>query len=129
MNNEFDDVMRKRTDADLIRILNSPAGDYQDTAVEAAKRELDNRNLSETQVITAKQEIEQVRKIDEIKANEPLGIGWKIFVAMFPGIIMLIFAGTFKADGYDRKAKEMRRWTLYGFCFYFSLAILLSLLP
>jgi hypothetical protein len=41
---------------------------------------------------------------------------------------MLILAGTVKAGGYDRKAKEMRKWTLYGFCFYVGLGLLLSLL-
>ena len=39
MGNEFDAVMLKRTDADLINILNSPEGDYQPAALESAKRE------------------------------------------------------------------------------------------
>jgi hypothetical protein len=38
MENPFNDVMRKRTDADLIKILNGPADDYQPPALEAAKR-------------------------------------------------------------------------------------------
>src|ERR1700754_2952268 len=107
MSNELDEVMRKRTNADLIRILNSAPGDYQPLALEAAKREFESRNLSDGQVTTAKDEIEQKLQLDESKANEPLGIGWKIFAALFPGIIQVMFAGTFKADGYYRKAKEM----------------------
>lgn len=128
MSNEFDEVMRKRTNADLIRILNSAPGDYQPPALEAAKREFESRNLSDGQVTTAKDEIEQKLQLDESKANEPLGIGWKIFAALFPGIIQVMFAGTFKADGYYRKAKEMVRWTLYGVCFYLLIGILTTVI-
>jgi hypothetical protein len=128
MNSEFDDIMRKRTDVDLIHILNSPSGDYQPAAVEAAQREFDKRELSETEVTTAKQEIKQLQQLDQARANEPLGIGWKIFAAVFPGIIQVMFAGTFKADGYDRKAKEMFSWTLYGVGFYVGFVVLMTLL-
>jgi hypothetical protein len=128
MNNEFEEVMRKRTDADLIRILNSAPGDYQPAAFEAATNEFARRNLSEVEIITAKQEIKQNQQLDESKASEPLGIGWKIFAAICPGIIQVMFAGTFKADGYDRKAKEMFRWTLYGVGFYVGFFVLMILL-
>jgi hypothetical protein len=128
MNNEFEEVMRKRTDADLIRVLNSSPGDYQHAAFEAAKNEFARRNLSEAEVITAKQEIEHNLQLDENKTSEPLGIGWKIFAAIFPGIIQVMFAGTFKADGYDRKAKEMFKWTLYGVGFYIGFFVLMVLL-
>jgi hypothetical protein len=129
MDNEFDEVMRKRTDSDLIRILNSATGDYQSAALEAAKREFERRSLSETQLNTIKQEIEQKNQADDAKANEPLGTGWKILACIFPGIIQLMFAGVLKADGYDRKAKEMFKWTLYGLVFYFGLIVLLVILP
>ncbi|WP_426671119.1 hypothetical protein ACPPVU_07775 [Mucilaginibacter sp. McL0603] len=128
MNNEFDEVMRKRSDADLIRILNSAPGDYQPAAFEAATNEFARRNLSEAEVITAKEDIEQNLQLDKRKANEPLGIEWKIFAAICPGIIQVMFAGTFKADGYDRKAKEMFKWTLYGVGFYIGFFILMVLL-
>ena len=128
MNNEFEKVMLRRSDADLLEIINSPAGDYQDAAVEAAKREIDRRNLSANQVANAIQEIDQIKHNNKIKANLPLGIGWKIFTAMVPGIIQLMFAGTLKADGYDRKAKEMFRWTLYGVFLYISFFILMFVL-
>jgi hypothetical protein len=39
-----------------------------------------------------------------------------------------MFSGTYKADGYDRKAKQLVRWTLYGFGFYFGFIILMGIL-
>jgi hypothetical protein len=128
MENEFDAVMAQRTDAELVAILNSNPGDYQPAAMEAAKRVFNSRNLSQEQVATAKQEIEQNQLRDEAKANEPLFIGIKILAFIFPGILVLMFAGTYKADGYDKKAKELTKWTLLGFGFYFGFALLIVLL-
>jgi hypothetical protein len=128
MENEFDGVMRKRTDADLIKILNGPPDDYQPVALEAAKREFERRSLSEVQIAAVKQDIIQEKVIDETKANTPLSVAPKILAFIFPGIILLMFAGTYKADGYDRKAKELLRWTLYGFGFYFGFVVLMLVL-
>ena len=128
MTNNFDEVMSIRTDAELLKILNSPVGDYQPIALEAAKREFAKRNLSDNQVSTAKQEMDENQKIKDEKANVPLWIGWKILTAIFPGILQIIFYGTFKADGYDRKAKELVQWTLFGFGFYGGIVLLFILL-
>ncbi|MDB5125969.1 hypothetical protein [Mucilaginibacter sp.] len=124
MGNAFDAVMLKRTDADLINILNSPEGDYQPAALESAKSEFERRNLSQEQITVAAQVIEQKQQADTNKANEPLGIMPKIVALLFPGVLLLIFSLTYKADGYYRKAKELRRWTLYGVGFYTGLIIL-----
>lgn len=128
MENEFDGVMQKRSDADLLKILNGPADDYQPDALEAAKREFEKRNLSETQIATVEQEILVEKEIDETKANAPLGTPVKILAFILPGIPLLLLSGIFKADGLDRKAKEMVRWTLYGFGFYVGLMILITVL-
>jgi len=128
MENEFDNVMRKRTDADLIKILDSSPDDYQPAALDAAKREFDRRNLSQEQVTIVHQEIEQEQLVDEERSNAPLSIFPKVFAFIFPGLLLIIFAGTYKADGYDRKAKELVKWTLYGFGFYISIPILILIL-
>jgi len=128
MENQFDEVMSKRTDAELIKILNSAEGDYQLMALEAAKREYEKRNLSTEQITIAEQEIEQRQQKDELKANEKLSSNGKIFAFLFPGLLLIMFAGTYKSDGYDRKAKELTMSTVYGFCFYIGLALLLTIL-
>lgn len=128
MSNEFDAVMLKQTDADLIRIISSLPGDFRPAAVEAASREINRRNLSEVLIIAIKQEIEHKQKLDGFKAQQPLATGWKILTCIFPGIIQLMFAGTFKAEGYDRKAREMLRWTAYGMGFYIIFIVLTMIL-
>ena len=128
MANDFDAVMLKRTDADLMKILNSPAGDYQPAALESAKRELDRRDLSLDEKTFAERAIRQDQESAISQANEPLGILAKLVALFFPGILLIIFSFTFKAEGYDRKAKELRRWTLYGVFLYTGIIILESIL-
>lgn len=57
------------------------------------------------------------------KAGMPLNIEWKILTFVFPGMLQLIFSSAFKAEGYTRKAKDMKRWTLMGFVFYTALLV------
>ena len=128
MANKFTGIMSKRTDAELIKIVNEQRNDYQPEALEAAEQELQMRNLSSEQVQEAVQENETKKQIETEKANVKLGSGWKILSIIFPGIIQVIFAGIFKVDDYHRKASELTRWTLYGFGFYIGLAILIAIL-
>jgi hypothetical protein len=57
------------------------------------------------------------------KAAMPLNIEWKILTFLFPGMLQLIFSTAFRAEGYNRKAKDLTSWTLLGFGFY---AVLIS---
>lgn len=128
MANRFDEVMSKKSDAELLKIVTGSLDDYQPDGLEAARREFEKRNLSADRLETVKQEIEQKQKLKIDKANQPLGPAWKVLTFIFPGLIQIIFSGTFKADGYDRKAKELVRWTIYGFGFYVGLVVLILLL-
>jgi hypothetical protein len=128
MENKFTSVMTQRTDAELLKIVNEQKNDYQPEALEAAELELKNRNLSTERVQEAIQENETKKQIETEKANMKLSGGWKVLTFIFPGLIQIIFAGTFKADGYERKASELTKWTLYGFGFYFGLVILIMIL-
>src|ERR1041385_6325161 len=112
MKNEFDDVMSQRTDAELIQILNGPPDNYQPEAIAAARRAFESRSLSDEKISAANQEIEQQKLRDDIRANEPLSIFLKIIAFIFPGILLLMFAGLYKGGGYDQKAKDLTRWTL-----------------
>lgn len=128
MDNEFVAVMQKRTDAELIKILNSPPDHYQPAALEAAQAEFERRNLSEAEVTIANEEIAQEQAVEEANANKPLGTLPKVVAFLFPGILLVMFAGTYKADGYDRKAKEMIKWTLFGVGFYVSIVVIVIII-
>lgn len=128
MDNKFTSTMTQRTDAELLKIVNEQRNDYQPEALEAAELELKNRNLTIERVQEAIQENETKKQIKTEKANVKLSGGWKVLTFIFPGLIQIIFAGTFKADGYDRKASELTKWTLFGFGFYVGLVILIMIL-
>jgi hypothetical protein len=125
MENDFTTIMSQRTDAELLKIVNELRNDYQPDAVRAAELELQKRNLTSEQVQEAVHENETKKQIVTEKANAKLSGIWKVLTFIFPGILQVIFAGTFKADGFDRKARELTKWTLYGFGFYFGLVILI----
>ena len=126
--NEFTHVMEKRSDFELIEIVTKLRNDYNPEAVKAAEIEIEKRNLSIDQIELVKEEIKLKDKALEEKANKPLQTHWKVLTFAIPGILSLILAGTFKADGYDRRFKEAWRWTLYGLGFYFGLFMLIVLI-
>jgi len=120
----FAEAMARRSDAELVEILTQRHDDYQPDTLAAAEMELEKRNLTTEQVEQAKQSVEL--KIQQ-RANEPLEAGWKLLTFLIPGIITSMIAATLKADGYDGKFREARRWMFYGFGFYLSLGLLTRL--
>jgi hypothetical protein len=126
---DFTEPMKQASDAELLKIITTDRGNYQEAAIIAAETELSRRNLSSEQITAAEMFNEQQQKIILVKANAPLDAHWKVLTFIFPGVINLIFSGIFKGDGYERKARELVKWTLFGFGFYISLVLLISLLP
>lgn len=119
--------MSKATDKELVNIVHICTVDYQHEAVDAAKAELNARNLSPLQIEELKREIFEVKHQEEDKAKKPLQAYWKVLTFIFPGVLNLIFAMLFTADGYDKRTKDMWKWTFYGFCFYVVIVLLLTM--
>ena len=73
MNTDFKDVMSKRTDEDLIKIVTVDRDGYQPLAVEAAEEEIKKRNIDPTKIeqvktdLTAK--IEEQKEFDSKKVS------------------------------------------------------------
>jgi len=127
MANEFENVMSRHSDDELIAILSSSPDDYQPAALDAARKEFIKRNLSDARIKAVKELREDREQAQSKKAGKPLNLHWKILSFVFPGVIPLIVAWSFKADGYNRKAKEVVIWTVYGFVFYIGLVIISSI--
>ncbi len=124
MSNQYEAVMLKKNNEQLLKIINSPEGDYHAEAIAAAKAALDGRQLSEAYIKGATQAIATEQEIVDEKASEPTSTLWKGLCFLLPGGLQLGFASTFKADGYHRKARETASWTLYGVGFYLGLILL-----
>ena len=127
MTSNFEDIMSKRTDAEIIKILTEDVSDYQPAAIEAAKKEFEKRKLSADVVETVKKSLEQENEVKKVKASEPLSFVWKFLTFIFPGAIQMFLYGKLKTDGYDTKASELKKWTLFGFLFYLAIIVLIFL--
>ena len=126
MNFDFEKTMEKASDTELIRIVTNP-DQYQHEAIIAAQKELSKRNIPHEQFLTIKGSVGKENDIQAYKANTPLEIHWKVLAFLFPGFVQLILASSFKAEGYERKANEVARWTFYGLGFYIAIAIFSAL--
>lgn len=73
MNTGFKDVMSKRTDEELIKIVTVGRNDYQPLALEAAEEEIKNRNIDATRIEKVKTDltikIEEQKQLDEKKVS------------------------------------------------------------
>ncbi|MCW3106177.1 MAG: hypothetical protein JWQ09_683 [Segetibacter sp.] len=127
MNFDFTKTMVEASDSELIKIVTVDRENYQKAALDAAEKELTERNLPIEQVEKTKKLQETQKQFDEIKANAPLDTHWKVLTFIFPAVLQLIISGVFKSDGYDRKANELAKWTLYGFAFYITIVIVFVL--
>lgn len=71
MNTDFTEVMSKRTDEELIKIVSIKKEDYQPEAVEAAKSELNKRQVNPDKIEKVKLELaKQEKNKNEIESNK-----------------------------------------------------------
>jgi uncharacterized RDD family membrane protein YckC len=94
MNSDFKDVMFKRTDDELIKIVTLDKGKYQPLAIEAAEEEIRKRNIDTTKIeqvkveLTAKFEEEEEFETKKVSSLTRFlnfiidGIVWFIIVAI-----------------------------------------------
>ena len=129
MGNNFTDVMIKKTDSELLEIVTKLKDDYQPEAVEAAKEEIKNRNLSDDKIEQAEKEIIEKETIQSDKEKEPLETVQRImFFIFFWGVIPWLMASTFKNNGFLKKYKDAWIFMKYGFFAYLGFMIIMFLI-
>lgn len=129
MGNNFTDVMIKKTDSELLEIVTKLKDDYQPEAVEAAKEEIKNRNLSDEKIDQAEKEIKVKETIQKSKENEPLETVQRVmFFIFFWGVIPWLMASTFKNNGFLKKNKDAWRFMKYGFLAYLGFTIFMLII-
>jgi hypothetical protein len=126
MDINFNDAMVKKTDAELLNIVFGPEDEFVSEGLEAAKTEFAKRNISNDEIEKYKKYFEQEKHIKLKKSNEPLEDIWKILTFIFPGMIQIYLSAILNADGFDRKSKELAKFSLYGFGFYVGIIILVT---
>jgi hypothetical protein len=123
----FIEIMSQKSDEQLLKIIARPQ-DYQPEALEAAQREVSKRNLSSERVEVVKNEIIEEEKLSLAKAAIPLEGTYKTLSFFFPGIILLMISSALRTNGYEKKASDLVRWTVFGFGFYIALVIFFSMI-
>jgi hypothetical protein len=89
MEKDFTEVMKKKSNSELLEIVTKLKDDYQPKAVSAAENELKSRDLTSTQIEQAETEIEEKTQINIEKENESLSTGQKIlFLLFFWGVVL-----------------------------------------
>jgi hypothetical protein len=122
MENEFDEIMKQHSDAELIEILNSQPGDYKDSAMESAKREFRSRNLSPQKIEDINEAIKQKKYEEEVEAFGPADKPSRLSAFFFPGLSYL-----YLSDGSERD-QGLATYTIFGYIFYgFVVGLLLIL--
>lgn len=127
MGKDFTKMIAEKSDEELVVMLTSERNDYRQEVIEIAEQEFKNRDIPEEIIHEQNLKAEQKKIKLSIKAEEPLDPGLKAFAFIFPGIMLFMFSKKYEVEGYHRKAKELSKYTIYGFCFYFGLVILASL--
>lgn len=125
--NQFVTVMAGKDDVELIRIVASERNNYQPEAVIAAEEELKKRNVSVSmyQDFTSKVEqlIETEKNAEEVKRKLPLQRWVKIVVFLLPFIVFVFIGIGLIMFGYQKRGKELCKWTLLGLAFYLLIAL------
>lgn len=120
----FSKIMRSKSDEQLIEILTRYRSDFDAAAVEAARDEVIRRDLKHDHLVIVHANVDEKFEHAEAKAAIPLDAGWKVLAFLILGVINLLAAATRKVDGYERKYRELKRWTFYGAAFYLVVILL-----
>ena len=126
--NPFSEVMKRRTDEDLVDIVTVSRDDYKPEALAAAENEMCQRQLDPAFIQKAHDIALEDRLLTQKKETEPLeGIfRWTLF--FLPWLASSLAFLFLLRDGRDQKYRDAWRWTFYGTGFYIILITALTLL-
>lgn len=132
MSTSVDDLKRAmaiKTDEQLYDILHGHPNDYTADAIEAAKQEFASRNLAAPVLSSLSIAIESQKRVEEAPLEWPLRIVAFFISTVALGIPVIVAHRHYVEKGARRKAREWARWGLFGFLFYFVMAVLRFMLP
>lgn len=124
--NPFSAVMAQKDDVELIRIVTAEKNDYQPEAIIVAEEEIKKRNISVSMYQDFAEKIETLIEIEnnreEIKRQLPLQNWIKVVAFLFPAFFFFIIGAALMMFGYQKRGKELCKWTLFG-CLLYILVI------
>ena len=115
--------MARHTDEELFVIVNGPAADWQPEAIEAARRELENRDLAPEREEIAER-LEQVGAAARAPLEpwkRPVALVAGLLGGLFAGVLLMFFDRNHQKLGEKEKSRELRTWFFYGLVLHFLL--------
>ncbi len=82
--NSYEKIMMSHSNARLIEIVTVLKDEYQPEAVQAAISELKRRNLTKSEIESAKNELIQNQMEETTRKNKSIAWYWKILIAFLP---------------------------------------------
>jgi hypothetical protein len=128
MSNDFQELMSKKSDEQLLKIVAGRPEDYEPEALAAAQNEVVKRKLPYKQFEAAKNIAVKEKEQEAIRADRPLETEAKIRTLLLPLSGVLGSSTLLRINGYHRKADELTQWRFYGLALYIMIFILFSLL-
>lgn len=129
--NNFSVVMSEKDDVELIRITTSERMDYQSEAVIAAEAELRKRNISPSMCQEFAKKVEMLATVEKEKEVEKQRLSlsaWiKVIAFILPFPLFFIIGLVLMLFGYQMRGKELCKWTLFGWIFYFTLIMFVEI--
>lgn len=123
---DFNAVMAGKTNTELVSMLENP-DKYQPDAISAAKREVERRNLSESELAKSKSAVELEKSIEAAKSSESLQLK-DYLILLLPVIGIFIVSGMYKSAGYDKKSRQATKIGLYYIAIVFGFVLLINVI-
>lgn len=124
----FAERLRAMGDGELLEML-VRADDYLPPAVALAREEAARRGLSPASLDAVKAHVAEVDAAAARRADEPLSTMERLLLVLMPLnlwlILRMVAHGGF---GYERRAREARRWMLYGVAIWIAVAVVVALM-
>jgi hypothetical protein len=115
-------IMQQKTDKELVRLVYFERNEFHHEGVLVAEEEIRRRAIPEETIEQYKKELEPVIAAEKQKAEAPLPFPWRIMSLFLPGALPFMLSKNFEEGGELRKARELRRWSVYGFILYSLIA-------
>lgn len=116
--------IRSKSNSELYLILNHSSEEYSTEAIAIAKDEYNNRNCSEEEILSHREQLSKIKMNETLLADQSATIFEKAVYFLFPGILMLLFASEFERKGLKRKHETLKRCSKYGIVFYVILILM-----
>ncbi|MFK8046644.1 MAG: RDD family protein [Crocinitomicaceae bacterium] len=125
MDNDFAKVMSERSNEELIKIVSEEKDSYQPAALEAAKHEIENRNIDAKQLLEIKKSIVQENLIQEKLNSKKVSVVLRLVNCLVDSVIILILsAALLKVSGLAIVFYNERQAILYSYALYFSVFLI-----